>query len=190
MKDKYEEYFRENRDQLDLKEPNVQSIWYGIEHHFKGKNQAKQLQWWRIAAIFLAMISVTQLTYILSGNRSSNMESVLLAQSDRGAFEQLEASYRQELVMLERRLSAKDVSPENYPVFFEEMSYIDQVEDEFKKEIPLAHNREKLAGILIDTYEKKIQLLERLLQQVERNEKQKEDEVLMPIRTKDKTMAI
>lgn len=192
MKDPFEKYFDKNREALDSRQPNEQAIWYGVEQGLHQKKGNRSMFIWRAAAILLAFVTVAQLTYIMTSQAKSHEMELALIGTQSGAFGSLEASYNQELVLLENRLAEKEVNPEEYELFYEEMKFINQVEDEFKQEIPLTNNREKLAGILIDTYEKKIQLLERMLQQVERNETQKKqlDEGLMPMKKNHKTLAI
>ncbi len=62
------------------------------------------------------------------------------------------------------------LNPSEYAILFEELDYIKEVEGEFRSDIPLVNDKERLAEILVDTYEKKIKLLERLLEQIERDE--------------------
>ena len=192
MKDPFEKHLEEHRRELDSVQPNEQVIWHGVERHLQHRQEHRNLELWKVAAILLAFIAVAQLTYILTDATKPTPMQLTLVSEESGAFQSLEASYRQELVVLEKRLAAKKVSREEYAVFFEEMEYIRDLEQDFKEEIPLSTDREKLAAILIDTYEKKIQLLERLLQQVERDEslRKKMDDGLMPMKKNHKSLAI
>ncbi len=191
MSDNLEKFIIDNRQALDSHQPDAQSIWRGIERGLGVTKSRKIAMYWRAAAIFLAFLCTVQLTYILTSQSKASFTELSLVSEKSGAFERLEASYRQELILLEQRLAAKNVDPEEYEVFFQEMEFIKQVEDEFKEEIPLTSDREKLASILIDTYEKKIRLLERLLQQVDRNEQQEQfEEGLMPMKNNHKSLAI
>jgi hypothetical protein len=192
MKDQFERNLEEKRKGLDSVEPNTQAIWDGVERHLQGRRDHRRLLIWRVAAILLAFIAVAQLTYIITDASKPTPMQLTLVSEDSGAFQSLEASYHRELVMLEERLAKKAVSREEYALFFDEMDYIRELEKEFKEEILLTSDREKLAAILIDTYEKKIQLLERLLQQVERDERLKQEmkEGLMPMKKNQKNLAI
>lgn len=193
MKDQFEKYLEENRRELDSRQLHEPIIWSGIERNLRQKKNNRNIILWRAAAIVLAFMTVVQFTYILTNkhNQQKSGELAMISPAN-GAFETLEASYRQEMYMLEQRIAEKKVDPEDYSLFYEEMSFINQVENEFKEEIPLTNDREKLAAILIDTYEKKIQLLERLLQQVERDEKREKhrSEGLTPLKNTHKTLTI
>lgn len=192
MKDHFEKQLEAQRQELDSFQPNEQAIWFGVERHLQRRRDNRNLMIWRVAAILLAFVAVAQLIYIITDASRPNPVQLALVSEESGAFQSLEASYRQELVVLEERLAEKKVNRKEYAVFFDEMEYIRNLEKEFKQEIPLTTDREKLAIILIDTYEKKIQLLERLLQQVERDERLKKEmeDGLMPMKKNHKSLAI
>ena len=173
MKDQFDKYFESHREELDSMEPQRDILWNRIEKSMHEKANNKKLHIWRVAAILLAFLAIGQFVYILIGQDQSYDDSLMTAEN-RGAFESLEVSYQNEVSALQERVSEKKIDRSQYSVLFEELDYIDQVESEFKDDIPLANDRERLAAILIDTYEKKILLLERLLQQIDRNEKQEQ----------------
>lgn len=192
MSKDFEKYFEDIREDLDTRTPNEEKIWFGIDRQLRNKQNDRKLILWRAAAVLLAFVSVAQLTYILTEKSRATPLQLTLVSEDSGAFRSLEASYQQEMNVLEKRLAEKKVSRDEYALFFEEMDFIKALEDETREEIPLTNDREKLARILVDTYEKKIQLLERLLEQVERDEKQEEqmEKGLMPMKNNHKTLAI
>lgn len=178
MKDKFDEYFEVHRNEMDTEEPNRALLWKGIDTALAKNKYSKKLQLWRIAAVLLAFVTVGQLTYILVNQNTieqhGNDGNHISQNKEAGAFESLEASYQTEVQTLEDQVKSKDIDRSEYALLLEELDYIDEVETDFKAEIPLANDKERIAAILVDTYEKKIMLLERLLQQIERNEKEKE----------------
>lgn len=193
MKDQFEKYVARNRQKFDHREPDAEHLWSGVQQQLGMRKAHHGLTLWRAAAILLAFVAVAQFTYILTDARADYRQNqTFFKESENGAFESLEASYRQEMQLLEQKLAEKKVNPAEHELFYEKLKYMEEVENEFKQEIPLANDRQKLASILIDTYEKKIRLLERLLQQVEREERLKKElkEGMMPLKHNDKTMAI
>lgn len=191
MKDQFDEYFKSNREELDHIEPPRDMIWNGIESGIQAQKNGFKLKIWRIAAIAMAFLAIGQFAYIMSQN-SLKTDHSMIASGQRGAFESLEASYESEVSSLQRRVAEKQIDRSQYAVLFEELDYIDQIETEFKGDVPLTNNREKLAAILIDTYEKKIMLLERLLQQIDRDEKQKEqlEKNWVPLNNSTKSLSL
>ena len=192
MKDDFKEYFEANSGRFDSREANEHAIWPGVERALQNKKDTRSFIIWRAAAVLLALVAVAQLTYIITSRSKASPVQLALVSEASGAFQSLEAAYRQELLQLEERLTKKEIDRAEYATFFDEIEYIQNLEREFKEEIPITSDREKIAGILIDTYEKKIQLLERLLQQVERDEKIKNDmnEGMMPMKKNHKSLEI
>ena len=178
MKDKFDEYFEVHRNEMDTDEPNRALLWKGIDTALAKNKYSKKVQLWRIAAVLLAFFTVGQLAYILVNQNAMQQDrndgNYISSNKEAGAFESLEASYKTEVKTLEEKVKSKEIDRSEYALLLEELDYIDEVETDFKAEIPLANDKERIAAILVDTYEKKIMLLERLLQQIERNEKEKE----------------
>lgn len=174
MKDSFDKYFENHRENLDTQEPKHDVLWNGIESSLNNKKTKRSLILWRVAAILLAFVAVGQLTYILIQPKPDSVEVYAVEEENEGPFEKLEASYQFELSTLQKKVEAKKIDRTQYAVLLDELEYVDQIENEFKQDLPLTNDREKLAAILIDTYEKKIMLLERLLLQIDRDEKQEQ----------------
>lgn len=174
MKDSFDKYFEDHRENLDTQEPKRDALWNEIESSLNNKKTKRSLLLWRVAAILLAFVAVGQLTYILIQPKPDSVGVYAVEEENEGPFEKLEASYQFELSTLQKKVEAKKIDRTQYAVLLDELEYVDQIENEFKQDLPLTNDREKLAAILIDTYEKKIMLLERLLLQIDRDEKQEQ----------------
>ena len=178
MKENFDKYFEVHRKEMDTEDPNRAPLWKDIDAALAKNKYSQKLQLWRIAAVLLAFITLGQLTYILIKQNEipnkDNQGQFASQNQETGAFESLEASYKTEVETLEEKVKSKEIDYSEYALLLEELEYMDEVETDFKAEIPLANDKERIAAILVDTYEKKIMLLERLLQQIDRNEKEKE----------------
>lgn len=196
MKDRFDEYFEVHSKEMDTAEPNRALLWKGIDAALAKNKYSQKLQLWRIAAVLLAFIALGQLTYILISQNENQklMEETQLASDyqSSGAFETLEASYQTEVKTLEEKVKSKEIDRSEYALLLEELDYIEEMESDFKTDIPLANNKERIAAILVDTYEKKIMLLERLLQQIDRDEKRKEklEKNWVPLNNSNKSLAL
>ncbi len=196
MKDKFDEYFDAHRKEMNTEEPNRALLWKGIDAALAKNKYSQKLQLWRIAAVILAFVAVGQLAYILVSqgeNQKMRNETQLASESkSSGAFETLEASYQTEVKTLEEKVKSKEIDRSEYALLLEELEYIEEMETDFKTDIPLANDKERIAAILVDTYEKKIMLLERLLQQIDRNEKQKEklEKNWVPLNNSNKSLSL
>lgn len=177
MEDKFEEYIRKNRAEIDADKPNEEYLWDGIQVEMVRKTYRKKLRIWRIAATVLALVTLGQWSFSLyNTSTKSNSQDIIVVDvpAEKGSFETLEATYQREVDDLQSQVNSKQVNPSEYTVLYDELSYIEELEDEFRSDIPVVNDRERLAEILVDTYEKKIRLLERLLEQIERDEKRKQ----------------
>ena len=192
MKDSFDKYFEEHHQEMGVEEPKREALWNGIESSLNNRKIKKRLVLWKVAAVALAFIALGQLTYIMLITKGSNTEVYVDHDESHGAFEKLEASYQYELRTLEKKVEAKKIDRSQYAVLLDELEYVDQIEIEFKQDIPLTNDREKLAAILIDTYEKKIMLLERLLLQIDREEKkeQKLKKNWVPLNNSNKSLSL
>lgn len=175
MKDEFEKYMVNHRDEFDTAEPDKDYLWEGIQLALLKKKYKRRVKIWQVAAVLFGVIAVGQLTYLFMNpvkgdNTNVAVDNTSESNEVNGAFEALEANYQQEVEVLQNQVQSKKINPSEYAILFEELDYIEEVEGEFRSDIPLVNDKERLAEILVDTYEKKIKLLERLLEQIERDE--------------------
>ncbi len=179
MNDEFENYVKQHRNALDTEEPDNEYLWEGIQVALMKKKYKRRVKIWQVAAVLFAVIAFGQLTYLFihpfGGDTQTIAASDTITKNEpRGAFQALEANYQKEVQALENQVQSKKINPSEYAILFEELDYIEEVEGEFRSDIPLVNDKERLAEILVDTYEKKIKLLERLLEQIERDERREQ----------------
>jgi hypothetical protein len=172
MKQPIEDFIKANRAAFDETEVPADFMWEGVQSALAKKVYKKKINRWRIAAAVLAFLSLGQTAYLISGLNLDIRGPRPAHEQVEGGFLSLEKAYIRQVNALEQKVKEKGVKPEEYADLYEELSFINQVEEGVEEEIPLTNNKERIAEMLADTYEKKIQLLERLLQQIEREEKQ------------------
>ncbi len=179
MKDDFEKYVVRHRAEMDTEEPDRDFLWEGVNVALLKQKYNRRVKIWQVAAVLFAVIAMGQLTYLFLNPSGEVVKNV--ATNDKtedqeisGAFQALEANYQKEVAALENQVQSKKINPSEYAILFEELDYIKEVEGEFRSDIPLVNDKERLAEILVDTYEKKIKLLERLLEQIERDEKRQQ----------------
>lgn len=162
MKDDLEKYIESQRHTLDAETPR--DLWGGIQAEMLRKKYHNKLIGWRIAASVALLFAVGHLGFDLALKNNTTPQQ-------NGAFAALEIEYEQEVQQLKKEVKQKGISRNQYATLFEQLEYIDKIENEYRTDIPLANNKEKIAEILVDTYEKKIKLLERLLEEADRNKR-------------------
>ncbi len=176
MKDEFEKYIRQHRAELDTEKPDRDYLWEGIQVTLLKKKYKRKVKIWQVAAVLFGVIALGQLSYLFLNSSGGENNQVVATDTiynsgQNGAFQALEANYQKEVEALENQVQSKKINHSEYAILFEELDYIKEVEGEFRSDIPLVNDKERLAEILVDTYEKKIKLLERLLEQIERDEK-------------------
>lgn len=172
--DEFEKYIKDHKSDLDTEEPNRAFLWDNIQIETLKKKHKRETLIWRVAAVILALTVIGQLTFMINRSSADKPAENIAVEQNSGSFNALEQHYLEELNDLQQRVDKKEINPAEYTVLYEELSYINELESEFKTDIPLANDKERIAEILVDTYEKKIKLLERLLEQVERKEQEEE----------------
>lgn len=169
MKDDLERFIAENRSEMDTIEPQSELIWEGIQAPKAEKKYSKKLRVWQVAAALLALFSLGHLGFDLL-QRGASSNSVVNERMP-SALEVLEASYQSEVADLTDKVKSKHINATEFTALYQELDYFDNIQKEFTDEISLTNDKERIAEILVDTYEKKIKLLERMLLQIEREEK-------------------
>lgn len=173
MENEFEQFFRDHRKELNTKQPNADLMWQGVEANLARNQYRKKIRWWRAAAVVLAIISVGQGLLQFSGVNYSSREKQNAGTMESSGFQSLAAAYETDIQNLENRVKLKNINHAEYTALYEQLDYIDALKEDVNANIPLTNNKERLAEMLADTYEKKILLLERLLQQIEREENSK-----------------
>lgn len=172
MKNNLEDYFEQHREALDADTPNGEMIWEGVQTQLMRGRYQRKLRLWQLAAAIALLLSAGYIGWDLRNEKlekhaSYNPDQASMA----GPFASVENSYRAHLDELQRQVDARNIDREHYAIYFEELQSIEETEEDFKNDIPLVNNKQRLAMILVDTYEKKIRLLEKMLIEIERQER-------------------
>lgn len=171
MKDNLGKYLEDHREALDADTPNGEMIWEGVQADLVRNEYRKRLRIWQLAATIAILLSAGYVGWDqktdaagVTIEQPANQASVL------GAFASMENSYQAEVQELTKEVEQRMVNPEAYGDYFEALKSIEETEEEFKQDIMMVDDKQRLAMILVDTYEKKIRLLEKILLEMERQE--------------------
>jgi len=175
MKDEFDRYFETHRSALDADEPNRDLLWEGMHTQMVRRQYLRKLRIWQLAASLALLLGLGHIGWERL-HPAGELAATAPAPGDTqpasvpGGLSALEMNYQQQLQQLQVQVNVQNIDPAQHQVFYEELDYIEQVEQDAREEIPLVSDKERLTLILVDTYEKKIRLLEKLLLQIERNE--------------------
>lgn len=166
MKEDLEKYLKSNRLKLDVEEPEVDLIWEGVKHDLHQKKNAVPQWFWKVAAIFIFVVSASY--FII--NESSKKQVILVNLADISDDLGNQEAQLQQLVDLKWDEVQKNIPEENqaFQFLLDEMKSLDEVYSTYQKDLNSTLNNEPVIRAMLDYYEKKIRLLNRLLSEIEK----------------------
>jgi len=169
MKQELEKYLKEQRLKLDVEDPEPDIVWEGISNQLHQNNKQNLPQWfWKVAAIFLFVVSATYFVV----NETSDKQMVIVQLSD--ISEELgnkEASL-QKVVNAKWEMVEQELPEDNSEIQFllNELNNLDQIYATYQKDLNNTIDNEPVIHVLLDYYEKKIKVLNRILLEIEKQE--------------------
>ncbi|WP_319479514.1 hypothetical protein [uncultured Draconibacterium sp.] len=173
MKQNLERYLKEQRLKLDVEDPEHDIVWEGISNQLHQNRKQSLPHWfWKVAAIFLFVVSATY--FVL--NETSEKQMVVVQLSD--ISEELgnkEASLQQ-VVNAKREIVEQELSAENSEIRFllNELNNLDEIYATYQKDLNNTIDNEPVIHVMLDYYEKKIKVLNRILLEIEKQENHEE----------------
>ncbi len=170
-----EEYIKNKRDAFDSHRPDKEKIWKGIQTKRKSQKQSGSFLW-KAAAVFFLITSLA-LAFGLWQHQQKN--EYLLAHISPALLKQ-EKSYIHNISI--KYLEAESFAQKSSINFAPYQKELDEIDLEYKDYISdLGQNccNEELVQILMDYYEKKIRLLNRILFEIQKqNEYEKQEQAI------------
>lgn len=170
-----EEYIKSNLDELDgIEAVDQNDMW----QQFNSKNTPKKvwrLPGWATAAAVALLIGATGVFIGYNLHEDQEMTFAQLVGED-----PVLAETYQELVNQiqdkERKIQAAKVDQEEYKELFEEIENLETIQTEFQNDIPSYGQQKELIKTLLKNYDRKIQLLEILLFEIDKKSRYEERE--------------
>lgn len=171
MKKDLERILKEKRLKLDIEEPENDLIWEGIR---SGVNQKRHVPvWmWKVAAIFIFVVSATY--YIV--NETSNKQVVIYTLSDiSGDLGEQEKALNQQVNLKWEQVQTQLTNNNDEVQFLlEQMNELDAVYQSYQQDLNRTLDNEPVVRAMLDYYEKKIKILNRILLEIEKQENYEE----------------
>ena len=168
MKSKFEEYLEKNRQQLDVEDPDNQLIWDGISRDLTRKPKLGYLNFWKAAAILLLLVSTTYFVYNEFFSPRQNIYSISVGDINPD-YAVKEADYM--LVINNKMQELNRANPsgtENFSMYFDELENLDEMYREYQLDFYELGQNERLIRAMMDYYEKKMRILDRLLMEIQK----------------------
>lgn len=170
---KFEDDIRNQRHLIDREEAPIDKMWANIE----AKKPVRSIPW-RSIAVAACVIVVGGIGYFIGVDHGGDQMPVaatpaieikdvdpqLAAEED-----VLKMEYEEKITML----ANYEYSPDQVAVFQNELDELDLLDQEMRQLLGKVQNQEKLLRTLLDHYHKRIKIIDRMIQKIER-EKRKE----------------
>jgi hypothetical protein len=166
MKQNLEEYLKKNRLRLDIEQPDDDSIWEGIRGGMEKKRLFLPPWFWKVAAIFIFVISVT---YFIV-NETSEKQIVVVNLSDISKDLGTQEAQLKQMVNLKWDEVKEKLPEENadFQFLLDELDALDTIYNTYQKDLNNTIDNEPVIRAMLDHYEKKIKVLNRLLLEIEK----------------------
>ena len=170
---KLESYIRKNRNMLDVEKPDEDYLWTGISQAMNGTKKRKNLVLWRsiAAASVIVVVSIT-ITYFLN---NGGKQQLIFVNIDPALANQ-EAQFKNQINSYTNQIKQTSFSNSQIATRNSEVLYIDELIEHYSSDLKQNGPNPKLINSLMDLYRKKLMLLERMLNEIEKskeNEKRK-----------------
>ncbi len=173
MKTDIEKLLRDKREELDLEEV-PKGAWEGIRKEVALSPQKESLsfQWWKVAAVVFLTTSIGLLVYNFS--LQQQVEELASLGDISEEYLEVEQSYKAQINQLTSQIQVKKVlKSEDLAWMAKELEALEEVNQQYRKDIGTDADEDLLVAALIDYYEKKIRLLRKL--ELELNRQQNEE---------------
>jgi len=164
---KFEEYMRKNRHQFDVEKPDEDFLWTGISQSLNNK-KPKRFLILKIAASIVMIMGLSFITYQLITIK--NNQQLILANIDPDLAKQ-EAQFQNQIKVYYKVLEKSDYNKELLATSFKDLEYIDTLINQYSNDLDQNGPNPRLLNSLMDLYQNKIRLLDRMLNEIEKENK-------------------
>ncbi len=163
-----EEYIRQNRQNIDVENADEDYIWAGISHSINKKSNQKRFFTLKIAAAAVLVIALSFITYQVTSLRSN--QQLILAKIDPNLAKQ-EAQFQNQIKTYYQVIQKANYDENMLATSFNDLEYIDTLIQKYSEDLNTYGPNPKLINSLMDLYQKKIRMLNRMLNEIEKNQK-------------------
>ncbi len=169
-----EDYIKGNRANLDIEKPDEDYLWKGISHSMQGKGTKNSLFLWRsiAAASVILLVSLLAAYFLIDANKPKlifvNIDPMLANQ---------EVEFRNQIDNYSKLIKQASYNKEDLATSNNEIQYLDDLITHYSDDLKEKGPNPKLISSLMDLYRKKIMLLERMLNEIEKNQQYEKHQI-------------
>jgi len=162
-----ESYIRNNRAKLDVDKPDEEYLWTGISQAMQGSHKRKPIVLWRsVAAASIILLVSLAVTFYYSDR---NKQQLIFVNIDPKLANQ-EIEFKNQIDNYSKLIQQASYNKEALATSNNEIQYLDDLITHYSEDLKDNGPNAKLINSLMDLYRKKIMLLERMLNEIEKNQ--------------------
>lgn len=169
---KIDELIKNRKDKLDVETP-PQEVWKAIKEEIR-PIKSTSFQWWKVAAIIFVSLSIG----LLIQNRllQSQVDELATLGDISDEYQRIENNYLSQVNLLEGSIPLDELKEDaDYTWVFEELVMLEEINTMYRADIGKV-SEQQLVAVLIDYYEKKLNLLKTLELEIKRNSNKNDNE--------------
>jgi hypothetical protein len=162
---KFEEYIRNIRPNLDVEQPDEDLIWMGISQSLENQAKQKRIHYWKYALLAAASIVIAFMAGYHTTKKSDrhlifvNLDPQLAKQE--AELVKLIGNYTQQI-------ERENFNLETLPTTPTDLKHIDRLIEAYSEDLRQYGANPELIETLLDLYELKIMLLNRMLNEIKK----------------------
>lgn len=171
MEHKFEDFIRANRQAMDCESPNSMKMWDVIQKDQKVKRFKFRVNVWKVVAGLALLVTVS--FGVLNAPKMSHSKFVLY-QIDNQLGNQ-EKEYAKQVA--DKEIIIKESNTRDSEIIFcleNELTEIDKVYDQVAQKNGMSGNTEVFVATIFDTYEKRLLILDRIINEIEKQKRNEE----------------
>jgi len=162
---KIEESIRKNRPMMDTEQPDEDLIWMGISQSLENHAKQKRIYYWRYALLAAAMIVIA---FAVGLHTTKKSETHLIFVNLDPALAKQEVELVHLIKNYTLQIEQENFDLETLPTTPAELKYTDKLIEAYSADLRQYGASPELIETLLDLYEKKIILLKRMLNEIEK----------------------
>lgn len=160
---KFESYIHENRNKLDVEKPDEDYLWTGISQSIN-VNKKRYWVYWISSIAAASFVLIVTLAFLM--NRSNKQQLIFVNDP---ALAGQEAQLVNQINTYSNLIKKTSFNTDQLATNSKEIQYIDDLIGYYTKDLKQNGSNPKLVNSLMDLYQKKIMLLERMLNEIEKS---------------------
>ena len=163
-----ESFIRDKRKDLDVEKPDEEFLWKGIANSLEqSKTKRRFLYFKSAAAIAIIMILSVSLAYYIG---KSQQPKLIFVNIDPSLAKQ-EKEFLNQIDTYTNQIKKTSFNPNQLATNSKEIEYVDELIKHYSDDLQKNGPNPRLINSLMDLYQKKIMILSRMLNEIEKNKK-------------------